>query len=165
VIGGGDWSENRIVPDCIKAIEKKETIKIRSPLSIRPWQHVLEPLGGYLFLGARMMGQPSQFAEAWNFGPEAENIINVGELVKKLLKNYGKGEWEDISTSKKLHEAQLLALDINKAKQKLGWRPVLDIEETIKYTVDWYKRYKNEDVNTICQEQIIDYMKLCKLNV
>lgn len=164
VIGGGDWSENRIVPDCIKAIEKKETIEIRSPLSIRPWQHVLEPLWGYLFLGAKMMEQPSQFAEAWNFGPESENIINVGELVKKLLKNYGKGEWKDISNSKKLHEAQLLALDINKAKQLLGWHPVLNIEETIQYTVDWYKRYKNEDVNTICQEQIVDYMKLCKLN-
>ncbi len=165
VIGGGDWSENRIVPDCIKAIENKEIIKVRSPLSVRPWQHVLEPLGGYLFLGAKMMEQPLKFAEAWNFGPEAENIINVGELVNRLVKNYGTGESKDISNSKNLHEAQLLALDISKVKQILGWHPVLNIEETIRFTVDWYKRYKKEDVNAICQEQIVDYMKLIQLNV
>ena len=124
----------------------------------------LEPLGGYLFLGARMMEHPYKYAEALNFSPEAENTENVGELINRIIEAYGNGEWKDISNAETPHEAQLLELDINKAKQKLNWHPVLNIEETIKFTVDWYKRYKNEDVNTICQEQIADYMKLWKLN-
>lgn len=163
VIGGGDWSENRIIPDCIKSIEKKASVEIRSPLSTRPWQHVLEPLGGYLLLAAKMMNEPIKFSEAWNFGPEENNIVNVKDLVEMLIRFYGCGEWKDTSNKKLQHEAKLLSLDINKAKSRLDWRPVLNIEETVKFTADWYKYYNSENVLEFCQNQIKEYMKLWKL--
>lgn len=163
VIGGGDWAENRIIPDCIRALQEGKSIEVRSPLSVRPWQHVIEPLGGYLLLGANMIENPKEFASAWNFGPESGNIVNVGHLVDLLVKNYGKGEWLDKSNSESVHEAKLLSLDINKAKYNLNWQPLLDINQTIEYTVDWYKRYKSEDVLSICVEQIKKYTELWNL--
>ncbi len=162
VIGGGDWSENRIIPDCVKALENNESIDIRSPKSVRPWQHVLEPLGGYLLLGAKMMSQPIELAEAWNFGPEAENVTNVGDLVEIVIQTYGKGSWNDLSDAAAPHEAKLLALDINKAKYRLGWKPLLNIKETVEFTVDWYKNYDAEEVLKLCQRQIDDYIKVWK---
>jgi CDP-glucose 4,6-dehydratase len=159
VIGGGDWSQHRIIVDIIDAINTEEIIQIRNPYATRPWQHVLEPLGGYLILGAKMRDK-KKFDEAWNFGPEKENIVTVKELLKKVLVSYGKGQWNDISNKEKLHEAQLLSLDITKAKTELGWNPLLDLDQTISYTVDWYKRYKNENVFNICVEQINNYTKL-----
>jgi CDP-glucose 4,6-dehydratase len=163
VIGGGDWADFRIIPDCIRAIEHNKPVEVRSPQSIRPWQHVLEPLGGYLLLGGKMMADPQNYAQAWNFGPAEENIVNVGVLVDLLVKEYGKGEWLDISGKKKLHEANLLSLDISKAKYKLGWHPVLDIRQTVKFTVDWYKQYKLENVYNLCIAQIDEYQELWKL--
>ncbi len=163
VIGGGDWSENRIIPDCIKALEKGEHIDIRSPKSVRPWQHVLEPLGGYLLLGAKMMSQPVDLAEAWNFGPEAENVLNVGDLVEMIIEIYGKGNWNDLSDTSTPHEAKLLSLDINKAKYRLDWKPLLNAKETVALTVDWYKNYKTENVLELCQRQIDEYINLWKL--
>lgn len=162
VIGGGDWSENRIIPDCIKAIEKNMPIEIRNPYSIRPWQHVLEPLGGYLILGAKMIDKPTEFSEAWNFGPEERNIINVRNLVKLLIKYYGKGDWKDLSNKNLKHEAKLLSLDINKAKTRLHWKPVLDVEETIEFTANWYNKYTSKNVLEVCQDQIGQYMRLWK---
>jgi CDP-glucose 4,6-dehydratase len=164
VIGGGDWSDNRIIPDCIKALEKDEAINIRSPKSVRPWQHVLEPLGGYLLLGAKMMSQPIELAEAWNFGPEAENVLNVGDLVEMVIKTYGNGEWNDLSDTTAPHEAKLLALDINKAKYRLNWKPLLSAKETVEFTVDWYKKYNSENVLQLCQRQIDEYVNLWKLS-
>jgi CDP-glucose 4,6-dehydratase len=163
VIGGGDWSENRIIPDCIKALEKGEHIDIRSPKSVRPWQHVLEPLGGYLVLGAKMMSEPVELAEAWNFGPEAENVINVGDLVEMIIEIYGKGSWNDLSDTSAPHEAKLLSLDINKAKYRLNWKPLLNAKETVELTVDWYKKYNSENVLELCQRQIDEYISLWKL--
>ncbi|MDA3954699.1 MAG: CDP-glucose 4,6-dehydratase [Bacteroidales bacterium] len=162
VIGGGDWAENRIIPDCIRALEKDLPVEIRSPKSVRPWQHVLEPLGGYLLLGAKMMTQPTKFAEAWNFGPEAENIITVGKLTDMIINFYEKGTWKDLSDTKVLHEARLLALDINKAKYKLNWKPVLSIDETIEFTINWYKNYKTDNMLKLCQQQIEKYTDLWK---
>ena len=156
VIGGGDWAPFRIIVDIIKAIQNDETIEIRNPIATRPWQHVLEPLGGYLLLGAKMIDERI-YDEAWNFGPEKENIVTVRELLNKTIAEYGKGEWKDVSDKEKLHEANLLSLDITKAKTKLGWKPVLNLSETVKYTVDWYKRYKSEDVLGLCNEQIDNY--------
>jgi len=156
VIGGGDWAPFRIIVDIINAIEKEETIEIRNPHATRPWQHVLEPLGGYLLLGAKMISE-KKFDEAWNFGPEKENIVSVKELLNKTIVNYGKGEWKDISDKKKLHEAKLLSLDITKAKNKLGWSPLFGLDQTIAFTVDWYKRYKKEDVFNLCTQQIENY--------
>jgi CDP-glucose 4,6-dehydratase len=163
VIGGGDWSANRIIPDCIKCLQNNKDIVVRSPKSVRPWQHVLEPLGGYLLLGAKMMENPVSFSESWNFGPEIENIINVEELVNKIIISYGKGSWKDLSDSNAPHEAKLLSLDINKANYKLGWRPVLGINETIEYTTEWYKNYQSESVLTLTENQIKKYLTLWKL--
>lgn len=163
VIGGGDWSENRIIPDCVRAIEKGIPIEVRNPKSVRPWQHVLEPLGGYLLLGAKMMDQPIKFAEAWNFGPHAENVTNVGNLVQMIIKTYTKGSWKDLSNNKTFHEAKLLALDINKAMQELDWKPVLNTTETIDLTIDWYKKYNSENVLNLCKLQIEEYFNLWKL--
>ena len=152
MIGGGDWAENRIIPDCIKSIENNKTIEVRNPNAVRPWQHVLEPLGGYLLLGAKMYKDPSKYANAWNFGPEVSNIVSVGKLVKEIIRDYGKGNWKDVSDSTALHEAKLLSLDINKVKNYLGWKPILNFEETIKLTVDWYLNYKHN--YQVSEEQI-----------
>lgn len=160
VIGGGDWNKNRIVPDCIKAIENNEVIEVRNPKATRPWQHVLDPLGAYLLLGSKMIKEPTKHAEAWNFGPDNENIVDVESLVKKIIEFYQKGKWKDISSPNTLHEANFLALDINKAKYKLNWQPVLDFEKSVKFTIDWYKNYKNKDVFDLCNDQIDKYLIL-----
>ena len=163
VIGGGDWSENRIVPDCIKSLENNEKIKIRNPYATRPWQYVLEPLRGYLMLGEKLLQENKDYEGAWNFGPEPASIISVEEMVKKIINMYGKGEFLNSSNKYRLREATCLSLDVTKAKSKLGWTSVLDISQTIRFTIDWYKRYQREDVNAICHDQINQYMKLWKL--
>lgn len=157
VIGGGDWAKDRIIPDCIKAIEAGKTIEIRSPKSVRPWEHVLEPLSGYLKLGEKMTTHPVDYAEPWNFGPELASIIPVWDIAQLVIDNYKRGNLRDMSDPSAVHEAKLLALDISKARFRLGWAPTLDIEETIKYTVDWYKDYKTVDVYDLCKQQITDF--------
>ena len=157
VIGGGDWAKDRIIPDCIKAIESGIPIEIRSPKSVRPWEHVLEPLSGYLMLGEKMYNNPVDYAEAWNFGPELSSIIPVWNIAQSVINNYERGELKDVSDPNAVHEAKLLALDISKARFKLGWVPTLNIDETIKYTVDWYKDYNNTEVYELCKQQITDF--------
>lgn len=154
VIGGGDWSVDRIVPDCIRALELKELISIRSPKAIRPWQHVLEPLSGYLLLAEKMWNEPCRFCEGWNFGPNAESISTVWDIASEIIRKYGSGELYDVSSPEILHEAKLLMLDINKAKFQLGWEPRLNIHQTVDITVDWYKHYRYEDVYDLCIRQI-----------
>ena len=158
VIGGGDWRTDRIVPDCVRALEKTEPITIRNPNAIRPWQHVLEPLCGYLLLASKMAEEPGKYCEAWNFGPEEESIMTVGEVADLVIKNWGKGSWEDHSDEKVLHEAQTLRLDITKAITLLNWKPVWSIEEAVKATVDWYKSYHEKDMYELCEQQINSYM-------
>lgn len=160
VIGGGDWAKDRIVPDCIRALEAGKDIEIRSPRSIRPWEHVLEPLSGYLLLGQRMMEDPTKYCEGWNFGPNLDAIVNVWEVAEKIVKNYGKGNLKDISDPNALHEAKLLLLDITKSRFELGWKPTLTIDESIELTAEWYKRYISEDVYQLCVEQINKFSKL-----
>lgn len=155
VIGGGDWSIDRIIPDCIRAIESKTMIEIRSPKSVRPWQHVLEPLSGYLLLGEEMYSAPTEYAEAWNFGPELNSIIPVWDVAKAVISIYGVGELADASDHNAVHEAKLLALDTSKARFRLGWVPKLDVSETIRLTVDWYTKYRNINVYELCCEQIV----------
>jgi CDP-glucose 4,6-dehydratase len=157
VIGGGDWSPYRLMVDIVNAIQNNEMIQVRNPMATRPWQHVLEPLGGYLLLGAKMFTDKC-FDEAWNFGPEKQNVISVKELLELTIKEFGKGEWVDVSDKEKLHEAKLLSLDISKAKKHLNWHPLLDLKETIAYTVEWYKLYKSCDVKDLCERQIDRYM-------
>jgi CDP-glucose 4,6-dehydratase len=158
VIGGGDWSKDRIIPDCIKAIEKDNQIEVRNPRSIRPWEHVLEPLKGYLMLGEKMLNYPTEFSEAWNFGPEFSSIIPVWDMASLLIEKYGKGKLIDVSNSSLVHEAKLLALDITKAKLRIGWSPILTLDQAIEFTADWYKKYSNYDVYNICLEQINYFM-------
>ena len=160
VIGGGDWAKDRIVPDCIRALEAGKDIEIRSPRSIRPWEHVLEPLSGYLLLGQKMMEDPTKYCEGWNFGPNLDAIVNVWEVAKKIVKNYGKGNLKDISDPNALHEAKLLLLDITKSRFELGWKPTLTIDESVELTAEWYKRYLNEDVYKLCVKQINRFSKL-----
>lgn len=158
VIGGGDWAKDRIIPDCIRALEGNNSIEIRSPKSIRPWEHVLEPLSGYLLLGQKMMENPKKYADGWNFGPNLDSIVTVWEIAENVIKNYGKGELKDISNPNELHEAKLLALDIAKARFELGWKPTLNIDETIEMTVEWYREYRNKNVYELCVKQIQKFL-------
>ena len=154
VIGGGDWAKDRIIPDCIRALEAGNPIEIRSPKAIRPWQHVLEPLSGYLLLAQKMWEEPTKYCEGWNFGPEAESITPVWDVATLLTKYYGSGELKDVSNPDALHEANLLMLDITKAKCQLSWKPRTNIEQCCQLTADWYKRYQQENVYNLCVEQI-----------
>lgn len=158
VIGGGDWATDRIIPDCIKAIETGEPIAIRNRKAVRPWQHVLEPLSGYMLLATKMWEEPTRYCEGWNFGPRAESISTVWDVASKLVASYGKGELKDISDPNAVHEANLLMLDISKAKFKLGWEPRMNIDQCTALVADWYKRYKTEDVHDLCIEEIEKYL-------
>ena len=158
VIGGGDWALDRIIPDCIKALEAGKPIEIRSPKAIRPWQHVLEPLSGYMLLAQKMWNDPVKYCEGWNFGPRAESITNVWDVASMVIENYGSGELQDLSDPDALHEAKLLMLDISKAKFQLGWEPRMSLGKCVQLVVDWYKRYKEEDAYTLCVEHIEKYL-------
>lgn len=154
VIGGGDWALDRIIPDCIRALEDGRVIDIRSPKAVRPWEHVLEPLSGYLILAQKMWDNPSCYCEGWNFGPEAEGVSTVWEVATEVIKNYGRGELKDSSDPKAVHESNLLMLNINKAKTRLGWKPRMNMKQCMELVVDWYKRYESEDVYALCLEEI-----------
>lgn len=159
VIGGGDWAKDRIIPDCIRALETGRIIDIRSPKAIRPWEHVLEPLSGYMILAKLMWEHPTEYCEGWNFGPEAEGVSTVWEVASEVIKNYGSGELKDSSDPNAPHEAELLMLNINKAKARLGWYPRMNMQQCMELVVDWYKKYKNEDVYTLCVEEINKFIE------
>ena len=154
VIGGGDWAKDRIIPDCIRALEEGKPIEIRNPKAVRPWEHVLEPLSGYMLLAQKMWDNPTEYCEGWNFGPETDAVSTVWEVATRLINNFGKGELVDISNQNAPHEANLLLLDIEKAKNRLGWNPTLDSMQTIRLVADWYRRYQTEDVYSICVDEI-----------
>ena len=154
VIGGGDWAKDRIIPDCVRALEAGKPIEIRSPRSVRPWQHVLEPLSGYLLLAQKMWEHPTEYCEGWNFGPEPDSVLTVWEMASAMVDRFGYGELRDVSDSDAPHEAKLLMLDITKAKTRLGWSPRLSAEECVALTSDWYRRYKKEDGYSLCVEEI-----------
>lgn len=160
VIGGGDWCPGRLVPDCIRSLTSGQAAEIRSPGSVRPWQHVLEPLCGYLTLAARMYEDGPAYGEAWNFGPAA-STVPVKALVEMLIREWGEGSWLDRSEQASRHEAALLNLDSTKALFRLGWKPRLTLEEAIGYTAEWYKNCHKRDCHSICVEQINRYMQLC----
>lgn len=141
-IMGGDWAKDRIVPDCVRALVKGEAIQIRNPLAVRPWQHVLDPVFGYLWLAYKMNGDTKTYASAWNFGPMHTSTINVRHLAEKIIHEWGNGTWVDVSDSgNQLHEAQYLKLDIAKSVTLLGWRPVYSVDTAIEKTVAWYQEY------------------------
>lgn len=159
VIGGGDWSKDRIIPDSIRALEEGKEIVVRNPNAVRPWQHVLEPLSGYLFIGAKLLEGNKEISGAWNFGPKPESVVTVREIIERVLRYWGDGKWIEPDNKSDLHEAGLLNLDISKAKQKLGWEPRWNIDQATLKTVEWYKNYKNSDAYDICLEQINEYTR------
>ncbi len=158
VIGGGDWAKDRIIPDCIRALESGLSICIRSPKSVRPWEHVLEPLSGYMLLAKKMWENPTEYCEGWNFGPEEDSVSTVWDVATELVRNFGKGELKDCSDPNAVHEAKLLMLDITKAKTRLGWKPRLNMRQCLELVSDWYKRYKSEDVYNLCVEEIVRFI-------
>jgi CDP-glucose 4,6-dehydratase len=162
VIGGGDWSKDRIIPDCIRALRNNESIRIRNPKSIRPWQYVLEPLYGYLELAKKMYCDGTGYCGAWNFGPDFESIVKVSSLVNFVVKAWGSGSWTSDYYNNGPHEANLLSLDCTKAKLLLSWKPKLKIEEAINYTVEWYKCFENSDMYKFNVDQICNYCRLRK---
>ena len=159
VIGGGDWSSDRIIPDCIRALKENKDIKIRNPMAVRPWQHVLEPLSGYLMLAAKMYEDGVEYCSGWNFGPNADSIVSVKHIVDMIINGWGYGKCVDISSLNSPHEANLLSLDCTKAKTHLKWFPRLDVKEALKLTVDWYKYFNDQDVYDLCVNQIKYYCK------
>jgi len=157
VIGGGDWAQDRIVPDCIRALQQDQAVQVRNPKSTRPWQHVLEPLSGYLWLAAwladRSLANAEQelLASAFNFGPSHEANRTVGEIVAEILKHWP-GRWEDKSDSAAVHEARLLQLANDKAHALLGWSPVWNFQTTIEQTVKWYSQARTTKDTTAIQK-------------
>ncbi|MBR2630313.1 MAG: CDP-glucose 4,6-dehydratase [Bacteroidaceae bacterium] len=160
VIGGGDWALDRIIPDCIRALEANRPIEIRSPKAVRPWEHVLEPLSGYMLLAQKMWDSPTEYCEGWNFGPEEESVSTVWEVATELIQYYGCGELKDCSDPNALHEAKLLMLNVNKAKSRLGWNPRLNMQGCMELVSDWYKRYKTENVYSLCVEEINKFLSV-----
>lgn len=160
VIGGGDWAEDRLVPDFIKAITIGEKVKIRSPYAIRPWQHVLEPLTGYLMLAAKLFIGGVKYAEGWNFGPDDRDAKNVEWITKTICNLWGDGASFDINNNPQPHEANYLKLDCSKAKTELGWIPKWDIETTLKSIVEWNKEFMaGSDMRVVTFKQIEKYLE------
>ncbi|MCP4535815.1 MAG: CDP-glucose 4,6-dehydratase [Chloroflexi bacterium] len=162
VIGGGDWGVDRLVPDCVRALAEGRTIHVRNPYSVRPWQLVLEPLSGYLWLAVRLLQDGGKFAQAWNFGPPERVPVNVGGLVQEMIQLWGSGDWEDISSDQALHETGLLMLNWEKAANYLDWQPVYAWREALAETVDWFKEYyegnSGADMYGACVSQIRRYV-------
>jgi CDP-glucose 4,6-dehydratase len=161
VIGGGDWADDRLIPDFIRAITKNDVVSIRSPYSIRPWQHVFQPLSGYLMLAEQLYTSGPRFAEAWNFGPDDADARNVGWISKKFSELWGNGFSLVIDKDTQPHEAKYLKLDCSKAKAELGWSPKWDIEKALETTVEWYKTWLSKgDVLKLSISQIKEYFSI-----
>ncbi len=152
VIGGGDWAEDRLIPDLMRAAAAGATTSIRMPEAVRPWQHVLEPLAGYLLLGQKLLEGGSDFAEAWNFGPEVSGHVSVGEIIEMARRHWSAVDVECVSGNRR-HETTLLSLDCAKARRRLDWRPLWDIGETVRRTVEWYRDYY-ENGQVLTHEQL-----------
>ena len=159
VIGGGDFAENRLVPDIIRALKNQKEVIVRNPNSIRPWQHVLEPIAGYLLLALALNRDEKTFASSFNFGPQSEDFASVAQLVSRSISVWGSGTFKVESNSNSPHEAGLLKLDINKAQQELNWKPKWDSETGIRKTISWYKNYyeKTAGASSLCLQDIKDY--------
>lgn len=156
VIGGGDWSEDRLIPDLVKSLAEQKSLLIRSPSATRPWQHVLESLSGYLLLGQKLLQGKRQIADAWNFGPEAEGNRTVADVLDGLKTNWPEMTWQTVDQPQP-HEANLLYLDSSKAKAHLGWKPVWNFDKTLVATAQWYRQYYEKD-QLQSEAQLADYI-------
>jgi CDP-glucose 4,6-dehydratase len=159
VIGGGDWSNDRLIPDIIHSLNNETRIILRNPKAIRPWQHVLDPLSGYMMLAEKLCTKDERYAQAWNFGPTSEGVKPVAYIVEYMLQKWGQTESWVLDPVEQPHEAQLLCLDITKAIHELGWKPKWDLTQTLNKTVDWYKAYaEGRDMYALSEKQISDYI-------
>ncbi len=158
VIGGGDWATDRLIPDIITAIKNRATVKIRNPKAIRPWQHVLEPLTGYLQLGQKLLENKSEFAEAWNFAPDINQCIEVEKVLLIIQNKWDELKYDVNQEANQLHEANTLKLDNTKATTVLQWKPIWGMEQTINYTIEWYKSWIMEN-KIITETQLSDYVQ------
>lgn len=156
VIGGGDYSDDRIIPDIVRAISFDETVGLRNPNSIRPWQHVLEPLGAYLLLAAKMSEDPQRYCMAYNFGPNPEDMLTVEDLTRTFIDSYGTGDYRVFKEEGAPHEAKLLLLDSSRAMEHLGWKSQMDARTAIKWTAEWYAN-KGQTAHEKCLAQIEAY--------
>ena len=160
VIGGGDWSSDRVVSDIVRSIAAGQPVRLRNPGAIRPWQHVLDALSGYLWLGARMLEEdPASFAGAWNFGPDPGDVIPVSELTERMLRAWGSGSWIDAREPNAVHEAGYLSLDATKAAERLGWHPTWSVGEAIEATAAWYKAAEQRKAADVTREQIASFTR------
>jgi CDP-glucose 4,6-dehydratase len=159
VIGGGDWANDRLIPDFIRAISKSEEVMIRSPYAIRPWQHVLEPLTGYMTLAEKLYTGGAKYAEAWNFGPDDSDTKSVEWVIKTICKIWGKGASYNVDTNPQPHETNYLKLDCSKAKAELGWHPRWNLETALESIVEWNKSWLGKkDIRKVTEEQIGTYL-------
>ena len=171
VIGGGDWASERLIPDCIRFINDNKPIEIRNPNAVRPWQHVLEPLSGYLLLGMLLYEEKNKYAQGYNFGPNKDSILKVKDVVNEVIKCYQKGNVV-YNKADNLHEATLLMLNIEKANKELHWTPLYNVNQAIQLTVDWYKNYYQNNDNDMLNftlnqiknyEENIVWNKICAI--
>lgn len=160
VIGGGDWAEDRLIPDILRAFENNEPVIVRNPLSTRPWQHVLEPLSGYLVLAQHLFEDGSSFAEGWNFGPKDEDCKPVSWILDKMVENWGNGAKWELDKNNNPHEAGYLKLDCSKAALQLNWYPKWNLEDTLKSIIKWHQNYiAQENIQEQCLLEIALYQK------
>lgn len=164
VIGGGDWSTDRLVPDCMRAFASAKPVQIRNPASTRPWQHVLEPLAGYMLLAQCLWNDTSAYSRAWNFGPSASDTLPVGAIADQLVRHWGPGAaWERPPQAVDApHEARLLTLDSSLARSHLKWRPCLTVAQATEWSVEWYRRTQREAAQAVTMEQINRYERLAE---
>ena len=160
VIGGGDWADDRLIPDILRAFEKQQPVIIRNPLSTRPWQHVLEPLSGYLVLAERLYNEGKAFAEGWNFGPKDDDCQSVQWILEKMVKFWGEGAHYEWDKSEQPHEANFLKLDCSKAATRLKWHPQWRLADTLEKIVHWHRSWlQGADMQTRCLYEIKGYME------
>jgi CDP-glucose 4,6-dehydratase len=159
VIGGGDWADDRLIPDILRSFEKNEPVVIRNPKATRPWQHVLEPLSGYLILAQKLYKNQEEYAEGWNFGPNEQDVKPVDWILDKMISKWPSSSWE-LDQNSNLHEAVFLKLDIAKAESKLGWQPVWELSHTLEKIIGWHRAWLNkEDMQAICLAEIEEYTR------
>jgi CDP-glucose 4,6-dehydratase len=159
VIGGGDWADDRIIPDILRSFEKKEPVVVRNPKATRPWQHVLEPLSGYLILAQKLYKDQKEYSEGWNFGPNDDDAKPVDWILDEMISKWPNSSWE-LDSNSNPHEAGFLKLDISKAKSKLDWQPVWELSYTLEKIIAWHRAWMNqEDMQAVSFAEIEEYME------
>jgi CDP-glucose 4,6-dehydratase len=162
VIGGGDWADDRLIPDILRSFEDSNPVIIRNPKSTRPWQHVLEPLSGYLILAQKLYKNPEYYAEGWNFGPNEKDVRSVDWILDKMVLKWPNSSWE-LDQNSSPYEADFLKLDITKAETKLDWKPLWELDYALEKIVNWHKAWLNkEDMQTVCLAEIEEYIRSIK---